>query len=91
MHIEKIEYGPEKVGFWPNAAFVLIIVLTLVAAGITGNLLWKIIISEPSVASTRAFIEVAGKMLAYLLFIIAAIIYLYVKGLLQDEHVTTLE
>lgn len=91
MHIEKIEYGPEKVGFWSNVAFVLIIILTIAAAGITGNLLWKIITSEPSAASTRPFIEDVGKMLAYMLFLIAGIIYLYVKGLLQDEHVTTLE
>ena len=91
MHIEKIEYGPEKVGFWSNVAFALIIILTLVAAGITGILLWKIITSEPSAASTRVFLEDIGKMLAYLLFVIAAIIYLYVKGLLQDEYVTTLE
>lgn len=91
MHIEKIEYGHEKVGFWSNAAFLLIIVLTLVATGITGNLLLKIITVDVSTASTRAFIEEVGKMLAYLLFVIAAIIYLYIKGLLQDEHVTTLE
>jgi len=43
------------------------------------------------VASTRQFIEDVGKLLAYLLFDLAAIIYLYVKGLLQDEYVTTLE
>ncbi len=91
MHIEKIEYGPEKEGFWSNLAFALIVLLTLVAAGITGTLIWKIISSEPSVASTRSFIEDVGKLLAYLLFVLAAIIYLYVKGLLQDEYVTTLE
>jgi len=36
MHIEKIEYGPEKEGFWSHVAFILIILLTLAAAGITG-------------------------------------------------------
>ncbi len=91
MHIEKVEYGPEKVGFWSDVAFALIILLTLAAAGITGTIIWRIIFSDPSVASTRAFIEGIGKLLAYLLFVLAAILYLYVKGLLQDEYVTTLE
>ena len=91
MHIEKIEYGPEKTGIWSLVAFSSIILLTLLAAGITGSLLWKIIISDPSVASTRSFMEYVGMLLAYLLFILAAIIYLYVKGILQDEYVTTLE
>lgn len=91
MHIEKIEYGPEKEGLWSEVAFALIILLTLAAAGITGGIIWKIISSEPSVASTRSFIEDVGKLLAYLLFVLAAILYLYVKGLLQDEYVTTLE
>ncbi len=91
MHIEKIEYGPEKEGLWSQVAFILIILLTLAAAGLTGSIIWKIISSEPSVASTRQFIEDVGKLLAYLLFVLAAILYLYVKGLLQDEYVTTLE
>lgn len=91
MHIEKIEYGPEKEGLWSQVAFVLIILLTLAAAGITGSIIWKITFSEPSVASTRPFIEDVGKLLAYLLFVLAAILYLYVKGLLQDEYVTTME
>ncbi len=91
MHIEKIEYGPEKEGLWSQVAFILIILLTLAAAGLTGSIIWKIISSEPSVASTRPFIEDVGKLLAYLLFVLAAILYLYVKGLLQDEYVTTLE
>ncbi len=91
MHIEKIEYGSEKEGLWSQVAFILIILLTLAAAGITGSIIWKIISSEPSVASTRLFIEDVGKLLAYLLFVLAAILYLYVKGLLQDEYVTTLE
>ncbi len=91
MHIEKIEYGPEKEGFWSLVAFISIILLTLAAAGLTGMIIWRIIISEPSAASTRPFIEYVGKLLAYLLFILAAIIYLYVKGILQDEYVTTLE
>ena len=91
MHIEKIEYGPEKEGFWSQVAFGLIILLTLVAAGLTGIIIWKIIISEPSAASTRGFIEEVGTLLAYLLFVLGAIIYLYVKGLLQDEYVTTVE
>ncbi len=91
MHIEKIEYGPEKEGLWSQVAFVLIIILTLVAAGITGTIIWKIISSEPSAASTRSFIEDIGKLMAYLLFDLAAVLYLYVKGLLQDEYVTTLE
>jgi len=91
MHIEKIEYGPEKVGFWSHVAFALIILLTLVATGITGLIFWKILSSDAQVASTRQFIEDVGKLLAYLLFDLAAIIYLYVKGLLQDEYVTTLE
>lgn len=91
MHIEKIEYGPEKEGLWSQVAFILIILLTLAAAGLTGSIIWKIISSEPSVASTRQFIEDVGKLLAFLLFVLAAILYLYVKGLLQDEYVTTLE
>ncbi|MCZ7398964.1 MAG: hypothetical protein O8C62_04675 [Candidatus Methanoperedens sp.] len=91
MHIEKIEYGPEKTGIWSQVAFILIILLTLAAAGITGDMVWKIISSEPSAAATGLFIEDIGKLLAYLLFILAAILYLYVKGLLQDEYVTTLE
>lgn len=91
MHIEKIEYGPEKEGLWSQVAFILIVILTLAAAGITGMIIWKIIFSEPAAAATRQFIEDVGKLLAYLLFVMAAIIYLYVKGLLQDEYVTTLE
>lgn len=91
MHIEKIEFGPEKEGFWSNVAFILAVLLTLAAAAITGMIIWKIISSDPSAASTRQFIEDIGKLLAYLLFILAAILYLYVKGLLQDEYVTTLE
>jgi len=91
MHIEKIEYGPEKEGLWSQVAFALIILLTLVAAGITGMIFWRILTSDAQVASTRQFIEDVGKLFAYLLFDMAAIIYLYVKGLLQDEYVTTLE
>ncbi|CAG0969780.1 hypothetical protein METP3_01367 [Methanosarcinales archaeon] len=91
MHIEKIEYGPEKEGFWSQVAFALIILLTLVAAGITGLIFLKILSGDAQVASTREFIEDVGKLFAYLLFDLAAIIYLYVKGLLQDEYVTTLE
>lgn len=91
MHIEKIEYGPEKEGIWSQLAFALIILLTLVAAGITGMIFWRILTSDAEIASTRQFIEDVGKLLAYLLFDLAAIIYLYVKGLLQDEYVTTLE
>jgi hypothetical protein len=91
MHIEKIEHGPEKVGPWSQIAFVLIILLTLAAAGITGMIVFKLLLSDPSIASTRGFIEDIGKLMAYLLFILGAIIYLYVKGLLQDEFVTTLE
>ena len=91
MHIEKIEYGPEKEGLWSQVAFILIILLTLAAAGLTGSIIWKIISSEPSVASTRQFMEDVGKLLAYLLFALPAILCLYVKGLLQDEYVTTLE
>ncbi len=91
MHIEKIEYGPEKEGPWSQVAFILIVLLTLTAAGITGTVFWKIIFSDPSTTSTRQFIENIGRLLAYLLFIFAAVLYLYVKGLLQDEYVTTLE
>ncbi len=91
MHIEKIEYGPEKEGFWSQAAFVLIILLTIVAAGITATMFWNILYSDAQAASTRQFIEHTGKLMAYLLFDLAAIIYLYVKWLLQDEYVTTLE
>lgn len=91
MHIEKIEYGSEKAGLWSQIAFALIVLLTLAAAGITGMIVWKIIFSETSTASGREFIEEVGKLLAYLLFVLAAILYLYVKGLLQDEYVTTLE
>lgn len=91
MHIEKIEYGPEKEGFWSQVAFALIILLTLIAAGITGMIFWRILSSDVQVASTRQFVEDVGKLFAYLLFDLSAIIYLYVKGLLQDEYVTTLE
>jgi hypothetical protein len=65
--------------------------LTLVAVVITGNIFWKILSSDASTASTRSFIEEVGKLLAYLLFDLGVIIYLYVKGLLQDEYITTLE
>ena len=91
MHIEKIEYGPEKDGPWSQVAFVLIIVLTLAAAVITGTVIVKLITAEPADASTREFVEGIGISLATLVFILGAIIYLYVKGLLQDEYVTTLE
>jgi hypothetical protein len=91
MHIEKIEYGPEKTGIWSQIAFLLIVLLTLLAAGLTGMILLKIISSSPSMASTRSFIEYIGRLLAYLLFVLGTIIYLYVKGILQDEYVTTLE
>ncbi len=91
MHIEKIEYGPEKTGSMSQVAFTLIVILTITAAGLTGILILKLITTEPSVASARPFIEEIGKLLAYLLFDMGAIIYLYVKGLLQDEYVTTLE
>ncbi len=91
MHIEKIEYGPEKTGSMSQVAFTLIVILTITAAGLTGILILKLITTEPSVASARPFIEEIGKLLAYLLFDMGVIIYLYVKGLLQDEYVTTLE
>lgn len=91
MHIEKIEHGPEKVGLWSQVSFVLIIVLTLAAAVITGTVVIKLITSEPSDASTREFVEFIGISFATLIFILGAIIYLYVKGLLQDEYVTTIE
>lgn len=91
MHIEKIEYGPEKTGSMSQVAFALIVILTLAAAGLTGMLILKLITAEPSAASTRLFIEDVGKLLAYLLFDLGAIIYLYVKWQLQDEYVTTLE
>ncbi len=91
MHIEKIEYGPEKIGLRSDVAFILTVLLALSAAGISSVIVWKIIFTDPSVASTRPFIEYIGKLLAYLLFVLAAIIYLYVKGLLQDEYVTTVE
>lgn len=91
MNIENIEYGPEKTGAMSQVAFTLILILTIAAAGLTGMLILKLITAEPSAASTRTFIEDVGKLLAYLLFDMGAIIYLYVKGLLQDEYVTTLE
>ncbi len=91
MHIEKIEYGPEKEGLFSNMTFALIIFLTIVSAGLTGTLILKIVSSEASAASSRPFIEDIGKLMAYLLFALGAIIYLYVKGLLQDEYITTLE
>ena len=91
MHIEKIEYGPEKTGLMSQVAFILIVLLSIAAAGLTGMLIMKLITTEPSDASTRPFIEEVGKLLAYLLFDLGAIIYLYVKGLLKDEYVTTLE
>jgi len=55
-HIEKIEYGSEKVGFWSHVAFALIILLTLVAIGIRYDLL-EDLIHDAQVASTRQFIE----------------------------------
>ncbi|VVB54506.1 Uncharacterised protein [uncultured archaeon] len=91
MHIEKIEYGPEKEGLWSQIAFALIIILALIATAITGMIFWKILSSDAQISSTRQFMEDVGKLFAYLLFDLAAIIYLYVKGLLQDEYVTTLE
>ena len=91
MHIENIEYGTEKTGGMSQIAFMLILILTLAAAGLTGMLILKLITAEPSAASSRMFVEDVGKLLAYLLFDLGAIIYLYVKGLLQDEYVTTLE
>ncbi len=91
MHIEKIEYGSEKEGLFSHISFALIILLTITAAGLTGTLITKVIFSDPAVASSRTFIEETGKLEAYLLFALGAIIYLYVKGLLQDEYVTTLE
>ena len=91
MHIEKIEYGPEKEGFWSQVAFTLIVLLTLAAAGLTGTIIWRLVSSEPAAASAGQFIEGIGRMLAYLLFVLGAIIYLYVKGLLRDEYVTTVE
>jgi len=91
MHIENIEYGTEKTGGMSQIAFMLILILTLAAAGLTGMLILKLITAEPSAASSRMFVEDVGKLLAYLLFDMGAIIYLYVKGLLQDEYVTTLE
>ncbi len=91
MHIEKIEYGPEKEGSQSQVAFVLIVILALAASGLTGMIISRIISSEPSAASSRQFIEDIGKLLAYLLFDLAAILYLYVKWLLQDEYVTTVE
>ncbi|MDW7727430.1 MAG: hypothetical protein SCH70_10055 [Candidatus Methanoperedens sp.] len=91
MHIEKIEHGPEKVGSWSQAAFVLIVVLTLLAVAITVTVVVKLVTSEPADASTREFTEGIGISLAVLIFILGSIIYLYVKGLLQDEYVTTIE
>ena len=82
MHIEKIEYGPEKEGSWSQVAFALIILLTFAAVGITVLIFWKILSSDAQVASTRQFMEEVGKLVAYLLFDLAAIIYLYVKGLM---------
>ncbi len=91
MHIEKIEYGPEKTGLWSQVAFILIILLSLIATVIAFTILWRLMIVEPSKASSQAFIEGIGKLLSSLVFILGAIIYLYVKGLLQDEYVTTVE
>jgi hypothetical protein len=91
MHIEKIDYGQAKEGFFSNVAFITIILLTLIAAAITGMIVLKIISSEPGVATSREFTENIGILLASLVFIMGANIYLYVKGLLQDEYVTTLE
>lgn len=91
MHIEKIEYGSAKEGFFSNVAFIAIILFTLVAAAITGMIVLKIFSTEPAEASSREFIENLGILLASVVFIMGAIIYLYVKGLLQDEYVTTLE
>ncbi len=91
LHIEKIEYGPEKSDSMSQIAFTLIVILTIAAAGLTGMLIFKLINAEPSTASGRPFIEEVGKLLAFLLFDMGAIIYLYVKGMLRDEYVTTLE
>lgn len=91
MQIEKIEYGPEKTGLWSKIAFVLIILLSIIATIITGTVIWRITFSEASEASSPSFIKGIGKLLSSLLFILGAIIYLYVKALLQDEYVTTVE
>ncbi len=91
MHIEKIESGPEKTGLLSDVSFIMTVLLAFSAAGISSMVIWKIIFTPPSVASTRPFIETIGKLLAFLLFVLAAIIYFYVKGLLQDEYVTTVE
>ncbi len=91
MHIEKIEFGPEKTGLWSAVSSIATILLTFSAAGITSIIVGKIIFTDPSIASTRPFIEFIGKLLALLLFVLAAVIYFYVKGLLQDEYVTTVE
>ncbi len=91
MHIEKIEFGPEKTGLWSEVSFILTILLAFSAAGISSMIIWKIIFTDPAVASSQPFIESIGKLLAFLLFVLAAVIYLYVKGLLQDEYVTTVE
>lgn len=91
MHIEKIEFGPEKTGLRSDASFIMTVLLAASAAGLTSMIIWNIIFADPSVASTSQFIEYIGKLLAVLLFVLAAIIYFYVKGLLQDEYVTTVE
>ncbi len=91
MHIEKIESRPEKTGPLSDVSFIMTVLLAFSAAGISSMIIWKIIFTAPSVASTRPFIETIGKLLAFLLFVLAAIIYFYVKGLLQDEYVTTVE
>ncbi len=91
MHIEKIESGPEKTRLRSEVSFIMSVLLSFLSAGITSMIVGKIIFTNPSVASTPQFIEYIGKLLAFLLFVLAAIIYLYVKGLLQDEYVTTVE
>ncbi|HEY9246425.1 MAG TPA: hypothetical protein VIO11_06220 [Candidatus Methanoperedens sp.] len=91
MYIEKIEFGPEKKGLWSDVSFIATILLAFSAAGISSMIMWKVILTDPSTASTRPFIEYIGKLLALLLFVLAAMIYLYVKGSLQDEHVTMVE
>jgi len=91
MNIEKIEKGPEKVGIISDISFVLVILLTIVAGILTARIIIDLITVKPEQASTRAFAETIGKTLAYVIFIMGAIIYLYVKNILQDEFVTTIE
>ncbi len=88
LKIIKDEIYP-KTGLAPRLAFILITILTLVAVLLGGILFRKIVFTEN--AATREFAENISVLLASIAFILGAIIYLYIKGLLPEEYVTTVD